>query len=145
MRVKEFIKGHEGLRLIPYKCSLGFWTGGWGHNFDAHNEPVPKSLTKQQADVYFDNDFIIAAHAARAIVSSFGYLNEAGKAVLISMAFQMGAARFRTFRNTIAFINAGKYNQAAHEMLRSTWAKQTPERAANHAIIFATGLWPEED
>ena len=29
--VKARIKAHEGYRLEPYKDTLGFLTGGWGH------------------------------------------------------------------------------------------------------------------
>ena len=48
---------------------------------------------------------------------------------LCEMAYQMGVAGLLGFKNTLALIEAGRYSDAAENMLKSKWAKQTPKRA----------------
>ena len=68
-------------------------------------------------------------------------LDPARKGVLINMAFQMGVAGLLGFKNTLALIQAGKYQDAAKAMLQSKWATQTPARAQRLSNQMATGKW----
>ena len=68
-------------------------------------------------------------------------LDPARKGVLINMAFQMGVAGLLGFKNTLALIQAGKYQEAARAMLQSKWAAQTPARAQRLSNQMATGQW----
>lgn len=68
-------------------------------------------------------------------------LDPARKGVLINMAFQMGVAGLLGFKNTLALIQAGKYQDAAKAMLQSKWATQTPARAQRLSNQMATGEW----
>lgn len=142
-KIKDYIKLKEGLRLRPYRDTLGIWTIGWGHNLEANNEPMPEIITIQDANAYFEADFINAMRGAQETLTGFGFLNEARRAVIVSMIFQLGLRGFRNFKKTIALINEGNYIKAAHEMLDSNAFKQTPARWAEQAIMFATGTWPE--
>ena len=42
---------------------------------------------------------------------------------------------------TLALIESGSYTQAAVEMLDSSWANQTPERAHRLSVQMSTGTW----
>jgi lysozyme len=63
------------------------------------------------------------------------------QAVLIGMAFQMGTNGLLGFRQTLAYVRDQRWPQAASSMLSSTWAKQTPARAARMARQMETGQW----
>ena len=68
-------------------------------------------------------------------------LDPARKGVLINMAFQMGVAGLLGFKNTLALIQSGKYQEAARAMLQSKWATHTPARAQRLSNQMATGNW----
>jgi lysozyme len=51
------------------------------------------------------------------------------KTVLTDMAFNIGLVGLLKFKNTLAFIKAGDYAQAAHNMELSLWYKQVGLRA----------------
>ena len=68
-------------------------------------------------------------------------LDPARKGVLINMAFQMGVTGLLGFKNTLALIQSGKYQEAARAMLQSKWATQTPARAQRLSNQMATGQW----
>jgi lysozyme len=63
------------------------------------------------------------------------------QAVLMNMAFQLGIAGLMKFKSTLAFIEAGDYENASANMLKSLWAKQTPNRASEMAQQMRTGKW----
>lgn len=68
-------------------------------------------------------------------------LDPARNGVLINMAFQMGVTGLLGFKNTLALIQSGKYQEAAKAMLQSKWATQTPARAQRLSNQMATGQW----
>ena len=49
------------------------------------------------------------------------------------MAFNLGVFGLTKFQNTLAFIEAGDYESASEEMLRSRWAEQVGARALDLA------------
>jgi lysozyme len=57
------------------------------------------------------------------------------------MSFQLGIAGLLKFKSTLAFIEAGDYENAATNMLKSLWAKQTPQRAKRLAEQMRSGKW----
>ena len=68
-------------------------------------------------------------------------LSEPRQAVLLSMAWQMGVEGLLGFTNTLKFIEAGDFKNAAANMLKSKWAQQTPNRAKRHALQMVTNEW----
>jgi lysozyme len=57
------------------------------------------------------------------------------------MAFQMGVTGLMGFKNTLALVEQGKYQDAAENMLKSKWAQQTPARAQRISNQMRTGDW----
>lgn len=55
------------------------------------------------------------------------------RVILINMAFNMGVKGLLKFRNTLAFIKAKNYKQAASNMKQSLWYKQVGARA--HELV----------
>jgi lysozyme len=69
----------------------------------------------------------------------FDKLDTNTKFVLINMGYQMGLGGVLGFTTTLSLIEQGKYNEASLQMLKSKWAKQTPNRAKDVARILRTG------
>ena len=141
--IKARIKAHEGYRLEPYKDTLGFLTGGWGHKI-LGGEEVPESEAGWQE--LFDKDFDIALKGANKLIEEhlentlYSDLpkNKKGilQGVLIEMCFQLGQAGVGKFKNMFKAMGECEFYQAAVEMRDSRWFKQTPERCLELSTII---------
>lgn len=128
----EQLKQHEGLKLKPYRCTSGKLTIGYGRNLEA------KGISKGEAESMLFSD--IAEVEEKLVRAGFlSGLNDARKAVLINMAFQLGFKGLSKFRNMLAAVQSEQYDLAASEMLDSLWAKQTPNRAKELSEQMLTG------
>ena len=126
------LKEDEGLRLMPYRCSEGYLTIGYGWNLD--KVPIPGEV----ADLLLSIAVARAENDARTLID-FDRLTLPRQDVVVNMRYQLGAGGFRGFRRFIAAVNHGEYRMAAAEMLDSRWAQQTPTRAARLARIMENG------
>lgn len=134
----EQIKRHEGLVLHAYKDSLGLLTIGYGRLIDRSRNG---GITQAEAEYLLQNDIDTKLTEVRSRLPWFDKLNDARKAVLLNMCFQLGIGGLMGFRNTLAKIEAGDYAGAASNMLKSKWASQTPRRAQEMAKQMETGQW----
>lgn len=141
------IKKHEGYEEQPYylsyttadgkEISEDFQTGGYGHKFkEGEQFPVRADGTTVNWDAVFENDFKIAQDGARSLVGE-KTINPQAFGLVTEMVYQMGTTGVSNFKNTLAAIQSGDYKLAAVEMLDSKWAKQTPNRAAEMALIMS--------
>lgn len=128
----EQLKRHEGLKLKPYRCTAGKLTIGYGHNLD------DKGITKAQAEEMLLSDMCEVEEKLHRAGFLSG-LNDARKAVLINMAFQLGFKGLSQFRNMLAAVQSEQFVLAAKEMLDSRWATQTPNRAKELSEQMLTG------
>lgn len=127
------LKRDEGLRLKPYRCTAGKLTIGYGRNLD------DVGINEAEADMLLANDIAKVEREAERFHWYAG-LNDARKAVVLNMLFNLGASSFKGFVNTIKAISAGDYDDAANRMLASKWAEQVGARAARLAQIMRTGV-----
>jgi lysozyme len=115
------------------------WTIGVGHTGPEVKEGLRWS--DAQVDAALDKDL---DHAFEACCRAFPWLvriNDARQAVLVGMAFQMGMPRLAGFVRMLGAVRDERYEDAAHEMLTSLWAKQTQRRASVLARQMQTGEW----
>ena len=75
---------------------------------------------------------------------TFNMQEQAGRSaqwqrVLINMCFNMGIDRLLGFQRMIVAIIAERWDEAAREMLDSTWAHQVGARADRLARMMETG------
>ncbi len=58
------------------------------------------------------------------------------QSIVIEMAYQMGVSGMLGFKNTLKLIENREYLKASNNMLKSRWAKQTPNRAKKLSDIL---------
>lgn len=124
------LRRHEGLRLHPYKCPADKWTIGYGRNLE------DRGITQAEAEYLLAND-VEETIAQLSTMPGYNNADTKRKAVLVNMAFQMGVAGVKKFKNMWAALEEQDYKAASAEMLNSRWARQTPSRANELARIMA--------
>lgn len=129
---------HEGLRLFPYRDSVGKLTIGVGRNLTDVGISRDEALTLLAADV-------VEASNDLASFPWFRSLSEARRRALIDMRFNLGATGFRGFRATLAALASGDYAKAAAQMRHSKWYGQVGRRGEALARMVETGLLPESE
>jgi lysozyme len=132
------LKGDEGVIPHAYPDHLGYLTIGVGRLIDKRKGG---GLRPDEITYLLNNDIDDRIDALTRALPWFQDLDDARKGVLLNMAFQLGTEGLLKFENTLALIRDGKYENAAHAMLQSLWAKQTPVRAKRMAEQMRTGLW----
>lgn len=134
--VEALIEQHEGLKLKPYRDTVGKLTIGIGRNLDDVGITVAEARILQASDI---------AACRLDLQSLFGTtwwaIGDVRQAALIDMRFELGHAGFREFAHMIAAVQAGDWGAAADAALDSKWAKQVPSRAETDARMLRTGEW----
>lgn len=134
--VQELVAQHEGLRLKPYRDTLGVLTIGYGRNLDA------VGLRRNEAEMMLGND-LSAARVSAKRYRWFNDLSDVRQAVVVDMHYQLGRAGFAAFTKTRAAIAASEWHTAADEMVASRWHEQTPTRCDRLARMMADDRWPD--
>jgi lysozyme len=135
---------HEGLKLRPYKDTLGNWTIGVGYNVASRGweflervigrkvlQPgtVPRDsvegvvLTKAEALAVLDADISRVEKAVVMHFPEYKSLSEIRQRVCVDMAFNLGM-RALGFKDTIAAVKEQNWSRAAMCLYRSKWAYQ---------------------
>jgi lysozyme len=125
-RLAEELLLDEGLVLHAYADSLGYLTIGVGRLID---ERKGGGITEPEALLLLDNDIRRHWGELAAALPWVAQAPEAVQEVLANMCFNLGLAGLLGFRQTLAHLEAGRFAEAAAEMLRSKWAGQVGARA----------------
>lgn len=139
--LKAQIIEHEGLRLKPYKDSVGVLTIGVGRNLEH------KGISEDEAKFLFQNDLKDAMRDAQKYLGYEWYLQLSNprKAALIDMAFNLGLTRLNKFKKTreliIEAIQSGDFSQVAANLETTLWYKQVRTRAVKICKQWETGEW----
>lgn len=124
------IQRHEGLRLFPYKDSVGKLTIGYGRNLD------DVGISDTEAYLLCQHDI---ATAQQSLVKLWPWVFQQPPIVvdvLTEMVFQMGAGSVGQFHNMRDAMLRGDRAAAADAMLDSKWAKEdSPARAKELADL----------
>lgn len=163
--VIDLLHFEEGFRDRPYLCSEGYPTVGYGFKLgqkyegtlEDFNDIYDFELPKHAGDEWLE--YILEGLAVEMVQNpviipawkvcdeahpDLGYMWNPRLAVLISMAYQMGVDGLAKFKKTLGYVATGDFDDAAHMMIQSKWAKQTPNRAKRHAEQMRTGQWAKE-
>ena len=140
----------EGFSAKPYYCSAGYPTIGIGQRIGPKGAPLKLyefTVSKPLAAVWLSEkvkETMADMDKYTAIREAMAACNEPRQAILISMAYQMGADGLSKFTNTLKSVATQNWHAAQAGMLASKWAKQTPNRANRHAIQMLRGEWHPE-
>lgn len=130
---KAQLKVDEGVRLKPYKDTVGKLTIGCGRNLD------DVGISYAEVDFLLENDLNMADVTTRALFPSFDSLSENRKAVLLNLAFNLGQNRLAQFKKLRKAVAEGDFVMAAVEMGNSQWASQVGARADRLIKIMEEG------
>lgn len=138
LALKTALLRDEGLRLKPYKDTVGKLTIGVGRNLD------DRGISNDEARYLLDNDIDSVEKQLRVAFPHYVKLDDARQEVLLNMAFNMGVGNavkgLMSFIHTLAAIESGDYELAARRMLKSLWATQVGDRAKRLAEQMRTGI-----
>lgn len=141
----------EGFSSTPYLCSEGFVTVGFGqklHNSKGMNpkdfpvvmsRPVAKLMMSEELEERYDRLILTMSKDVNKPIGWFLYeLDDIRQAVLVCMTYQMGVDGVMKFKKMLGALYRLNYPVAAEQMLDSSWAFQTPERASRYASMMTT-------
>ena len=143
----SLLKREEGYSAKPYYCSEGYPTIAHGQRIGPKGAPLDQyqfTVSKALAAVWLAEkvkETLADMDKYDNIRAAMAACNEPRQAILISMAYQMGAEGLSKFANTLKSIATQNWHAAQAGMLASKWAKQTPNRAQRHAIQMLSGNW----
>jgi len=160
MKLREELIRDEGLVLLSYKDTNGFWTVGVGHLLGS--TPRILSLTRAEAMAFLALDIAIAEQSVKDVfftksgltAPSWVLVDDVRQRALINMMFNRGEQHVRdstTITPAIkAALQAEVYNgfglkpweAVSDAILASPWAKQIGQRAVRLAQMFKTGETP---
>lgn len=132
-KLAEQLKKHEGLRLKPYKDTVGKLTLGIGRNLE------DKGITEQEALFMLNNDVDYFYKKLTKELPWVKNLDDARQNVLVNMAFNLGINGLLGFKNMLSCIVNMNFTGAAEEMLNSKWARQVGNRSVELAEQMRTG------
>lgn len=146
-KLLEQLKQHEGTakegkRHVPYRCSEGKLTIGFGRNLDANG------IRDSEAELMLRNDIAEASEQLMQALPFTRTMDHVRRDVLINMVFNMGKheegrkkgkLKILDFKGTLAYIKSGDYENASIEMLDSVWARQVGYRAKDLSEQMRTG------
>jgi len=128
---------HEGVRLKPYKDSVGKTTIAIGRNLD------DVGISREEAVIMLDNDIRTATEEVKQAFPWYKDLNNARQTVIISMAFNLGLPRLLKFKKMISAMYEEDYETASEEMMDSKWAGQVGYRAVDLSEMMRVGSYIE--
>ncbi len=133
--LKRQLIQNEGLKLKPYRDTVGKLTIGVGRNLD------DRGITEAEAEYLLNNDILATIQALQARPWFQAVKDDEIRArVLIDMAFNMGIKKLEQFQETLACVQAGDFNGASVHMMDSKWAKQVGQRAQKLSHMMCYGV-----
>jgi|SRR5690554_6236129 len=130
--LRSQLERHEGLRLKPYRDTVGKLTVGYGRNLD------DVGISRDEAGFMLDNDIDEVEKHLRT-VDEYNELSPVRQTVLANMCFNLGFYGLMSFRRMWKAIARKDYSGAAQEMLDSQWSRQVGYRADELAQIMRSG------
>lgn len=138
--IPELIKDlrrDEGVVPHAYQDHLGFWTIGVGRLVDKRKGG---RLTDEEIDYLLTNDINECIADLQSLPAWQAVKDDPVRArALLNMRFQLGGAGLRGFKNSLAYIAAKNWKQAAANLRKSKWFQQTPQRAGRVIKMIETG------
>jgi lysozyme len=139
--IEQMLIRDESFRPTPYYCTEDYPTVGIGRKIGNKGSKLPNICVTLEDELILLRKEIasIETKLSNYRPALYAKLNEARRAVLISMVYQLGWSGVMKFKLMWAALDALDYVTASNQMLDSLWAKQTPNRAKRLAEQMKTG------
>lgn len=128
--LKAQLKADEGLKLMPYKDTVGKLTIGVGRNLD------DVGISDSEADFLLMSDVGRAMGGLDHFMPWWRQQTEERQMVLVNMAFNIGVQGLLGFHIMLGKMQSGDFGGAAEAMLESKWAGQVGARAQRLAAMM---------
>ncbi|MGB3930750.1 MAG: glycoside hydrolase family protein [Sphingobium sp.] len=150
--ISELVRD-EGERLKVYLCTANRRTIGVGRNLDDVGISAAETaalgltvascvrggITREQSRALLDNDIRRCEADLDRRLTWWRTLDPVRQRVLVNMCFNLGIKGLLGFVNTLGMVKAGRYADAATNMLKSKWAAQVGKRANRLSEMMRTG------
>ena len=142
--IERLITRNEGFKRVPYLDTRGNTTIGVGHELHMTlaqaQKRYPHPLTSEEVKALLSEDVKEVETQARLIFGkSWDSFNDARKAVVIDMLFNLGFGTFSEFHNFIDAAKKGRWDAASFEIEDSDAARELPTRYQRNAEVMRTG------
>ncbi|MFB4742010.1 glycoside hydrolase family protein [Enterobacter hormaechei subsp. steigerwaltii] len=151
----QMIKRDEGEKLELYLDTEGYQTIGVGHlcvmsssreKAVAHLDKIlgrttHGRITQQESTLLFNQDVQKSLREIErtGLMDIYTASNEARRAALVNLMFNLGGPRLLGFRNALKAWRLKDYNKAANEFLDSRWARQVKSRSVRVTECIRNG------
>jgi lysozyme len=125
----------EGVRRTVYADSRGVPTIGIGHNLR------DRPLSDRAIRTIFEDDVAETEAELVARLPWVADLSEPRRGAFLNLAFNLGVGGLLGFQRTLAAAQAGRWDDAARELLDSTYARQVGTRADRLAEQLREDRW----
>jgi lysozyme len=139
-KMKTYIRENEGSNIVdgrhmPYKCTAGKLTCGYGRNIE------DKGISEYEATIMLDSDIADSLTDLRKIFTydEFDTLSFNRKMALTDMVFNLGMTKFLGFKKMIQAIKDKDFDEAAIELMDSSYARQVKIRAIKNRDLIRGG------
>lgn len=133
--LKDQLIRDEGLRLKPYKDSVGKLTIGIGRNLD------DDGISILEANLLFENDRAAVILEVQQALPWALALDPVRLGAVQNLTFNMGAEKLQEFVKFIAAMKSQNWAQAKADLLNSAADHQEPNRIDRLAAQIVTGVW----
>jgi len=132
----------EGLRLTPYRDSLGFLTIGVGHLITKGERFTV--ITREQALDLLKEDIAIAERRLTNIFPQWRSLDEVRQRTFLNLVVNLGY-KLADFKRFLHAAKSGDWEKAADQLIQSRWYKQVKLRGPRIVHAIRTGTeWSGE-
>lgn len=139
----DILSLHEGFSAVPYKCSAGKWTIGYGKQIKVGKIKI---ISKPLARKWLEDDLIKISEQFDEDIPWWKDLCPARKEVLLNLAYNVGIDRFYEFDTFLHAVKTRQFTYAANQLTKSKHGKslykrQVGSRADDLATAMRTGIW----
>ena len=132
-QLRKELAEDEGCKYEIYLDHLGYPTFGIGHLIRAsdpeNGQPVGTPVSEDRVKQAFESDIETVLEDCARLYDNFYELPEEVQLIIANMMFNLGYPRLSKFKGMKAGVDAGRWSDAADEMVDSQWYRQVTNRA----------------
>lgn len=143
LKLLRDIKASEGLSLVAYRDTKGYWTVGYGHFLDQHTNWKGHKISTEEAEDLLESDLAGSETSCTYLPEWKSLDTDCRKNAVIELVFNMGLEKWKQFAKTRLDIQNQNWQVAHDELLNSIWATQVGKTRSNRlANYLLTGQYP---